>query len=108
MALLLFCIIFSTMLQDAFRNCNNGDMIRFRSYGCIFNLQCLKARSKVSLMLLCELLFAGDCALIAYTKDKLQSIINNFARAASRYGVSISIAKTQVMLQLKLCRQLPS
>ena len=52
MAPLPFCIIFSAMLQDAFRNCNSGAMIRFRSDGGIFNLQGLKAWTKVSLLLL--------------------------------------------------------
>ena len=108
LALLLFCIIFSAMLQDAFKNCENGDMIRFRSDGGIFNLQRRKARTKVSLMLLSELLFADDCRLIAHTKDMLQSILDDFARAASRYGLTISITNTRVMLQLKACRQLPS
>ena len=86
MAPLLFCLIFSAMLQDAFRNCNSGAMIRFRSDDGIFNLQRLKARTKVSLLLLRELLFADDYALIAHTEEELQSILNDFARAASRYG----------------------
>ena len=86
MAPLLFCIIFSAILQDAFRNCNSGAMIRFRSDDGIFDLQRLKARTKVSLLLLRELLFADDCALIAHTEGELQSILNDFARAASRYG----------------------
>ena len=84
MAELLFCITFSAILHDAFRNCNSGAMIRFRSNGGIFNLQRLKARTKVSLLLLRELLFGDDCALIAHTEDELQSILNDFARVASR------------------------
>ena len=98
MAPLLFCIIFSAMLQDTFRNCNNGAMIRFRSVGGIFSLQ----RLKVSLLLLRELLFADDCALIAHTEEELHSILNDFARAASRYDLTICITKTKVMLQPKL------
>ena len=89
------------MFQDAFKDCNSGVMIRFRSDGGIFNLQRLKAQTKVSLLLLRELLFADDCALIAYTEDELQSILNDFARAASRYGLTISIKKTKVMFQPK-------
>lgn len=95
MAPLLFCIIFSAMLQDAFRNCGSGVMIRFRSDGGIFNLQRLKAQTKVSLLLLRELLFADIWALIAHTEDELQSILNDFARAASRYGLTISIKKNR-------------
>ena len=119
MAPLLFCIVFSAMLQDAFRNCSSGVLIRFRSDSGIFNLQRLTARTKVSLLLLWELLFADDCALTAdtedcaliahtedcaltaHTEDELQSILNDFPRAASRYGLTISITKTEVMLQPK-------
>ena len=49
----------------------------------MFNLKRLKARTKVSLLLLPELLFADDCALIAHTEDGLQSILNDLARVAS-------------------------
>ena len=86
----LFCIIFSAMLQDAFKDCSSGVMILFRRDSGIFSLQRLKDRTKMSLLLLHELL----CALIAYTEDKLQSILNDFVRAASRYGFTISIKKT--------------
>ena len=52
-------------------------------------------------MLLRELLFADDGALLAYTQEDLQSVVNSFARAASRYGLTISIKKTEVMFQPK-------
>ena len=101
MAPFLFGIVFSAMLYDAFKNCNKGIMIRFRQDGGIFNLQRLKARSKVSSLLLRELLFADDCALLAYTEDDLQSMLDDFAKAAARYGLTISIKKTEVMYQPK-------
>ena len=82
--------------------CNSGAMIRLRSNGGLFNLQRLKARNKLSLLLLGELLFADDCALIAHNGDELQSILNDFARVASSYGLTISIKKTEVMPQPKL------
>ena len=90
------------MLHDAFRNCNSGAMIRLRSNGGLFDLQRLEAWTKVSLLLLRELLFADDCALIAHNEDELQSILNDFARVASRYGLTISITKTDLMPQPKL------
>ena len=100
MAPMLFCIIFSAMLQDASRNCSSCVMITFRSDSGIFDLR-LKAQTKVSLLLLRELLFEDDCALIVHTEDELQSILNDFARAASRYGFTISIKKTEVMFRPK-------
>ena len=72
MAPLLFCIMFSAMLQDAFRTCSSGVMIKFRSDGGILNLQRLKAGTKVSLLVLCELLVADDCALIGHTEEHPQ------------------------------------
>ena len=56
----------------------------------------------MSLLLSRALLFADDCALIAQTANDLQSILNDFAGAASRYGLTISITTTKVMLQPKL------
>ena len=81
------------MLQDALKNCNSGAMIIFRSDAGIFNFQRLK--TKVSLLLLREL-------LIAHTEDELQSILNDFTRAASHYGLTSSLGKTEVMLEPKL------
>ena len=96
---ILFVIVFSAMLLDAFKNCDKGIMIRFRKDGGVFNLQRLKARTKVWFMLLRDLLFADDCALIAYTESDAQSIVNDFSRAATRYGLTISIKKTEVLFQ---------
>ena len=90
------------MLHDVFRNCSSGAMIRLSSNGGLFNLQRLRARTKVSFLLLRELLFADDCALITHNEDELQSILNDFARVASRHGLTISITKTEVMPQPKL------
>ena len=104
-ALYLVCMRLSLIprtLSDKNTHPNSGAIIRFRSDGGIFNLQHLNAWTKVSLLLLRELLFADDCALIAHTEDELQSSLNDVARAASHYGLTISITKTEVMLQPKV------
>ena len=46
MAPLLFSIVFSAMLHDAFKDCDKGVMIRFRSDGGFFNLNVFRARPK--------------------------------------------------------------
>ena len=46
-----------------------------------------------------ELLFADDCALIAHTEEALQRTVNSFANAASAFGLTISLKKTEVLYQ---------
>ena len=76
MAPMLFSIIFSIMLQDAFRNNDLGVYIKFRTNGNIFNLQCLKAKTKTTELLVRDLLFADDCALIAHSNNDIKRITN--------------------------------
>ena len=66
MAPMLFSIIFSFMLQDAFRDNDLGVYIPFRNNGNIFSLQRLKAKIKATELLVRDLLFADDCALITH------------------------------------------
>ena len=52
-------------------------------------------------MLIRYLLFADDCALLAHTVDDIQAITNAFARSARRFGLTISLKKTEVIYQPK-------
>ena len=52
-------------------------------------------------MLIRDLLFADDCALLAHTVDDIQTITNAFARSARRFGLTISMKKTEVIYQPK-------
>ena len=99
MAPLLFSIVFSAMLHDAFKDCDKGVMIRFRSDGGFFNLKRLQGKTKTSSLLIRDLLYADDCALIAHSFEDAQLIVDNFSRACCRYGLTISIKKTEVLHQ---------
>ena len=46
--------------------------------------------------LITELLFADDCALLAYTEEALQHIVNHFSDAAKNFGLTINLKKTEV------------
>lgn len=61
MAPLLFCVAFSAMLYEAFKNCDSRIMIRFRMDGGVFNICHLKSSTRVMLMLIRVLLFMDDC-----------------------------------------------
>jgi len=58
------------------------------------NIRCLQTEPKVSSTLLRELLYADDCSLVAHSVQYL-----HFADAASLFGLTINIAKTEFLHQ---------
>ena len=99
LAPLLFSIFFSMMLLVAFRNSDLGVSMQFRTDGSVFNLRRLQARTKVFTALLRELLYADDCVLLAHTQEAAQQLFDSFSNAARRFGLTVSLRKTEVMLQ---------
>ena len=72
---------------------------QFRT-GCnLFNLQPLKARTKIRARLLREFLFADDCALKAHSLQETQIIVDHFVHAAGSFGLTISLKKTKITYQ---------
>ena len=89
MAPMLFSIIFSIMLQDAFRDNDLGVYIQFRTNRNIFNLQRLKANTKITEILVRDLLFADECALIAHSINDIKKITDSFTKAADLDSQSV-------------------
>ena len=56
-------------------------------------------RTKTLERLLIEALFADDCALMAHKENHLQVITDKFSEAAKLFGLTISLSKTEVLLQ---------
>ena len=83
---LLFALVFSAMLYGAFHDNDLGALIRFRTDGNVFNLRRLNSKTRTSKVLIRDLLFADDCALLAQTVDDIQDICKVFARPARRFG----------------------
>ena len=65
----LFSIFFSIMLHEAKEDLPDGIFIRFRTDGNLFNLWHLFTRTKTVDGLIIQLLFADDCAFLAYTVE---------------------------------------
>ena len=69
-ALTLFSTVITAMITDALENSGlEGINIHFRTDSSIFNLSWLKAKTKVQLMPIKELLFADDCALVTNMEE---------------------------------------
>ena len=93
----LFSIYLAALLWYAFHDCDKGVHIRFRTTGGIFNLRRMHAKSLVSDELIRELLYADDADLVAHSLTDIQEIMDRFADACTKFGLTISLGKTKVM-----------
>ena len=95
----LFSMVFAAMLHDDSQYNDDGIQLKHRTDGGVFNLRRLKAKTKVKVATLRELLFADDCALNSNTEAEMQQCVNHFSRARDNFGFTISTKKTEVMHQ---------
>ena len=97
----LFSIFFSLMLHIAFKDATEGVDIksRFDRGLCGAKSSHFNAPTKVELCTIRDLLFADDCALAACSQEDLQHLCDCFAKAARRFGLIISIKKTEALYQ---------
>ncbi|CAM4726631.1 unnamed protein product [Leuciscus chuanchicus] len=94
-------LAFSMMLQQTKEDLDDADgaYIRFCFDGSVFNLRCLQAHTKTMELLIRELLFADDAALLAHTEAAMQRITSCFAKTAQIFGLEVSLKKTEVLHQ---------
>ena len=76
-----------------------GIYIRYRLDGSLFDLRRLTAKTKTLKRLLVEALFADDCALMAHSEHHLQVVVDKFSEAANKFGLTISLSKTEAFFQ---------
>ena len=65
----------------------------------LFNVARLRAKTKVKTVLVRDMLFADDAALATHSETAMQRLINNFASACEKLGITISLKKTNVSAQ---------
>ena len=91
------CISYITRLLAARVGRDCGVSLNCRMDRSLFDLQKLKARSKIKttwfLELQCQ--YADDCALLSHTCEGLQEAITNVAELYTRFGLEINIRKTE-------------
>ena len=97
----LFGIYLAALLRVAFADTGEGVFIRTRSDGSLFNLARLKTKTLTTTVLLRELLFADDAALVSHSNEGLQEMVDDLSSACQIFGLQISAKKTEVMGQGK-------
>ena len=95
----LFSIFLSAMLEEAFADFEEGVYIQSRQDADLFNVAHFKAKTKSTQILVRELLFADDSALVSHTPEQMQHVIYVFSSASKKFGLQINIKKTEVLFQ---------
>ena len=82
----LFGIFFALLLRHAFGTAQEGIYLQTRSDSSLFNLACLKVRTKVCEALIRDMLFADDAAVVTHTQRELQLLMDCFSQACKALG----------------------
>ena len=99
LALTLFTLFLTFVLTILHQQNDDGNYIRSRSDGKLFNLAQLGARTKTRTKLITENLFADDNALIAHDPAKIQQMVNVFSETTKKLDLQVNIGKTEMMYQ---------
>ena len=76
----LFSIFLSAMLDEAFRDKGIGVYIPSRQSADLFNVAHFRVKTKTTRILMGELLFADDSALVAHSPEEMQKIVDAFVK----------------------------
>ena len=95
----LFSIFRSAMLHEAFRDMGDGVNIQSRQSADIFNVAHFRAKTKTIQILMRELLFADDSALVAHSAEEMHRIVGAFSNASKKFGLKFNFKKTEVLNQ---------
>ncbi|KAK2186253.1 hypothetical protein NP493_207g00008 [Ridgeia piscesae] len=63
----------------------------------LFKVAQFRAKTKTTRILMRELLFANDSALIAHSAEEMQKIVDAFSDASKKFGLKKNIKKTEVL-----------
>ena len=99
LAPMLFYIFLPAMLDEAFRDLCDGFYTQSRQSADLVNVANFKAKTKTTRILMIELLFADDSALVAHSAEEMQKIIDAFSDALRKFGLKINVNKTEVLYQ---------
>ena len=95
----LFSIFLSAIFDEAFRDMADGVYIQSRQSIYLFNVAHFKTKTNTTRILMRELLFADDSALVAHSVEEMQKIVDAYSDASKKFGLKINTKKTEVLYQ---------
>ena len=81
------------MLLEAFRDMGDGIFTQSHQNADLFTVSHFRAKTKTTNILVREMIFADDSALIAHSTEEIQRIVDAFTNASSKFGLKINIKK---------------
>lgn len=104
----LFSLYLGAMLEVAFKDVNKGVYIQTRQDANLFGVSQFKSKTRTTRVLVKEMLFADDTALVAHSAEDMQALVDCFAKTASQFSLKINIKKTECLYQpVKIIRPPP-
>ena len=91
----VFSIFISAMLDEAFRDMEYGVYIQSRQRALTYST--LHTSERRPSLLMRELLFADDSALVAHSAEEMPNRVDAFSNASKKFGLKINIKKTEVL-----------
>ena len=85
----LFSIFLSTMLNETFQDMGDGIYIQSRQSADLFNVAHFREKAKTTRILMRELLFTDDSALVAHSAEEMQKIVDAFSNASKKFGLRL-------------------
>ena len=77
----IFSTFLSAMLNEVFLDMGGGVYIQSGQSTDIFNIAHVRAKTRTTRILMRELLFADDSALVAHSAEEVQKIVDAFSEA---------------------------
>lgn len=91
----IFGIFFTSHLKHAFDIITESFYLHTRLDGRLFNLACLKSKSKAQEALIRNILFVADAAVTTHTQEELQTLMNHFSEA---FRLTMSLKKDRMWM----------
>ncbi|VDL90754.1 unnamed protein product [Schistocephalus solidus] len=96
---ILFSLMFTAMLIDAYHDEQPWIRIAYRTDGHLLNSRCMQASTRMSTITAHDLLLVDDFTLNTMTDEDMQRSVILFGAGFANFGLKISTSKTGVMKQ---------